>query len=278
MFFGRKLLIVTKHSKEQVIAPIFEKELGVICFVTDKFDTDTLGTFSGEIERKNDVLTTLRNKCLLAMKENDCDLAIASEGSFGAHPTIFIAHADDEMMLFLDTKNNVEIFAREISLETNFNASQINNESELLEFAEKVKFPSHGLILNPSENDFSTIFKGITDFENLIKDFNTLIENYSSAYVETDMRASFNPTRMKIIEKVALKLLKSVQNQCPVCQFPGFAIIKVNAGLPCEWCNNPTQSTLSFTYKCQKCNHLEEKLYPHGKKKEDPMYCDFCNP
>lgn len=41
MFQGRKLLIATKHKKENVIAPIFEKEFGVNCFVSDKFDTDT---------------------------------------------------------------------------------------------------------------------------------------------------------------------------------------------------------------------------------------------
>ncbi|MFV5690319.1 hypothetical protein [Flavobacterium sp. ZT3R25] len=39
-----------------MIAPILENELGVSCIVSDKFDTDTLGTFSGEIARKEDAL------------------------------------------------------------------------------------------------------------------------------------------------------------------------------------------------------------------------------
>ena len=278
MFKGRKLLIATKHHKEQVIAPIFENELGVLCFVTDKFDTDTLGTFSGEIDRKEDALTTLRNKCLLAMKANDCDLAIASEGSFGMHPSIFIAPADDEMMLFLDTKNNVEVIAREVSTNTNFNASKITNVVELMAFAEKVNFPSHGLILKPSQNNFNPIYKGITDIDDLLKKFHLLLEEFGSVYVETDMRANFNPTRMKLIEKVAMKLVESIQNKCPSCNFPGFSITKVNAGLPCEWCNSPTQSTLSYVYECKKCQHQKEVLHPHNKIKEDPMYCDYCNP
>lgn len=54
MFQGRKLLIATKHEKEKAIASIFEKELGVKCFVAPNLDTDTLGTFTGEIERKDD--------------------------------------------------------------------------------------------------------------------------------------------------------------------------------------------------------------------------------
>jgi hypothetical protein len=54
MFKGRKLIIATKHKKEIVIAPILEKGLGVKCFTDETFDTDRLGTFTGEIERKLD--------------------------------------------------------------------------------------------------------------------------------------------------------------------------------------------------------------------------------
>lgn len=278
MFNGRKLLIATKHNKEQVIAPVFESTLGVKCFVTNKFDTDTLGTFSGEIERKEDALSTLRNKCLLAMEANNCDLAIASEGSFGIHPTIFIAHADDEMMLFIDKKNELEIVVREISTKTNFNATEVKTEEELLEFSEKVQFPSHGLILKSSKEKFIKIYKGITDKKQLLENFNSMLEEFGSVYVETDMRANFNPTRMKVIKEVALKLLKSIQNECSVCKFPGFSVTKVNRGLPCEWCKRPTQSTLSFTYQCKKCNYEKVVFYPHKKKQEEPMYCDYCNP
>lgn len=62
MFQGRKLLIATKHKKEKVISPIIESELGVISEINTLFDTDSLGTFSGEIDRKDDVITTLKKK------------------------------------------------------------------------------------------------------------------------------------------------------------------------------------------------------------------------
>jgi hypothetical protein len=104
MFNGRKLLIATKHNKEQVIAPILEEGLGVHCFVPENYDSDIFGTFSGEVERKNTALETVRAKCLAAMAEFDCDLGIASEGSFGSHPSIFFAQADDEFLIFIDKK------------------------------------------------------------------------------------------------------------------------------------------------------------------------------
>ncbi|MBC7606087.1 MAG: hypothetical protein H7199_03915 [Burkholderiales bacterium] len=278
MFYDRRLLIATKHGKEKVIAPLFEKSLGVACFVSDKFDTDLLGTFSGEVSRKDDALTTLRNKCLLAAEKNQCDLVIASEGSFGAHPSVFFASADDELMMFMDTKNNIEIVVRELSLETNFNASTITNEVDLLEFAHRAQFPTHSLILKQSESNFNKIIKGINDLENLKKHFGAFKNQNGAAYVETDMRAHLNPTRMMVIEKAAAKLLLAVQSKCPQCETPGFTISKALEGLPCSWCNHPTSSTLSFLYTCKKCEFTKEVLYPHQKTAEDPTYCNLCNP
>ncbi|MBA9076754.1 hypothetical protein [Rufibacter quisquiliarum] len=50
-FEGRTLVIATMHRKEEVIAPLAEKYLGVTCQVPLHFDSDALGTFSGEVER-----------------------------------------------------------------------------------------------------------------------------------------------------------------------------------------------------------------------------------
>lgn len=61
----------------------------------------------------------------MAMELANCDLAVASEGSFGPHPTIYFVHADDEFLLFIDKKNDLEIIVRELSTVTNFNGSEI---------------------------------------------------------------------------------------------------------------------------------------------------------
>jgi hypothetical protein len=278
MFYGRSLLIATQHQKETVIAPIFEEGLELSCFISDVFNTDTLGTFSGEIRRQHDALTTLRNKCIFAMQANNCDLVIASEGSFGPHPTIFFAHANEELVMLIDSKNNLEIVAREISLETNFNGQTIENTNELLEFASNVKFPSHGIILKPAENNYSVIHKGINSESVLIEKFQELKKEFGTVYAESDMRAMYNPTRMKVIEKAAQKLLEKIKNQCPECKTPGFDIVKVKSGLPCENCYSPTRSTLCHVYQCKKCNHQKENMYPRGIQHEDAMYCDNCNP
>ncbi len=278
MFKGRSLIIATKHKKENVIAPIVENTLGVICFVNENFDTDKLGTFSGEIERELDPLSAARQKCLLAMELSNCDLGIASEGSFGQHPNVPFGSADEEFLIFIDTKNNIEIVVRELSMVTNFNGKSIKNEKDLLEFAELVKFPSHGLILRKSKNNAESMMKGITNVKDLKDRFKELFDIYGSVFAETDMRALFNPSRMSVIESAAHKLVKKINSYCPNCNLPGFGVTVVKKGLPCGLCNSPTASTLSFIYQCKGCDFEKEKLFPNNKTEEDPMYCDFCNP
>jgi len=282
LFDGRTLLIATKHEKNRVIAPVLEKELGVFCIVSYEFDTDFLGTFTGEIERKNDPLTTARIKCDLAMKQYYSDLAIASEGSFGPHPSSMFLAADEEILILIDSKNELEIVVREVSTNTNFSAAEIKTETEMLEFAEKAKFPSHGLILRPTKNDFTDVTysmkKGLQHPGELLIVFRRLMSTHGSAYAETDMRAIYNPTRMEVIAAAVLKLVEKIKCECPNCGRPGFSKTEIKKGLPCEWCGSPTNSPLSAIYTCKKCAFQKEELFPQNKEVEDPMYCDNCNP
>jgi hypothetical protein len=278
MFQDRKLIIATKHEKEKVIAPLLEEALGVLCFVSKDFDTDLLGTFTGEIERKLDPITTIRQKCLTAMELSNCDLGMASEGSFGPHPSMFFVSADDEFLIFIDKKNDLEIIVRELSIATNFNGKEVKNEEELLEFAHSVNFPSHGLILRKAKAENSNIIKGITDMSQLKEAFYKLMKDFNSVYAETDMRALYNPSRMKVIEAATQKLIAKINSLCPQCSKPGFGITDAKKGLACRLCGSPTNSTLSYICVCQYCKHTKEEMFPHEKTTEDPMYCDYCNP
>jgi hypothetical protein len=219
MFEDRPLIIATKHEKEKIIAPLFEGSFGVKCFTPENFDTDLLGTFTGEIERGDDPITTMRNKCLQAMEVSNCDLGIASEGSFGPHPTAFFVYADDEFIIFIDKKNNLEIIERELSLKTNFNGTKVKTEKELTEFANSAKFSSHALILRKAKHDYTEIIKGINNWQTLTETFQLLINKYGSAYAETDMRALYNPTRMEVIETATKKLIKKINSLARIAIF-----------------------------------------------------------
>lgn len=212
------------------------------------------------------------------MEISNCDLAIASEGSFGPHPHFFFIYAAEEILLLKDKKNDLEISVKELSTETNFNGREIKPEKELIAFTNWAHFPSHGLILRKSKDDFTAIEKGITDGERLVAVFEDIRQKYKTAYVETDMRAIYNPTRMKVIETATKKLIEKIASLCPKCNTPGFGITETKPGLPCALCKFPTRTTLSYIYTCQKCSFRKEQMYPHDKTTEDAAYYDFCNP
>lgn len=278
MFAGRVLAIATKHKKEQVIAPLLESELNLKCIVPTGLDTDQWGTFTGEVPRIHSPLDAARLKCQQAMEQLNCDLAVASEGSFGPHPHIPFSYANEELVLFVDKLNNLEIIATELSIETNFDSEEVTSIEHLFEFAARVGFPEHRLILRPNRESSFGIIKGIDSKVDLEKYFTQLKATSTSVFVETDMRAMHNPTRQKVIAKATAKLIEQIKSVCPVCGTPGFSVTDVIQGLPCENCDNPTRSILAVVYSCQRCNHQLEQAAPHGKKFEDPMYCDNCNP
>lgn len=275
-FKDKRVCIATMHGKEKVIAPVLELELGLKCVVDTRIDTDIFGTFSGEIDRRNSAFVTSKQKCLFATDKLGYDIAIASEGSFGPHPAIAFVNADIELLMYYDKINSVEVVVNEISTDTNFNKADVRDKVELLKFADRSKFPSHALILKDEKNQI--IKKGIQSEKVLIELFNENIKSNKFISVETDMRAHLNPTRMKVIERCANKLVEALKSTCPKCGMFGFVITASKDGLPCSNCASPTRSTLAFVSECKKCHHQTEKKFPHGKTHEDPMYCDFCNP
>lgn len=277
-FEGRQLVIASMHQKEQVLQPLLEASLKVTVSVAKGLNTDLLGTFSGEVTRIADPLTTARKKCELALDLTGGDLVLASEGSFGAHPSAFFLPANEEWLLLIDRKHQLEIHACHLSLETNFSGQEFHNLEELDAFASKVGFPSHGLILKRSKDNPEGILKGITDPDQLRTAALQLLETQGAGFVETDMRAMFNPSRMQVIQETAQLLIQKLNSLCPSCQLPGFAVTAAEPGLPCSLCGTPSSAALAHLLICSHCQHEEKVFFPQGKQTEDPQYCQVCNP
>jgi hypothetical protein len=274
VFKNRPLVIATMHHKEKVIAPILEQHLKVQCFLPEVFDTDSYGTFSSEIERNNSPLNTAREKCLAAMKLTNCDLGVASEGSFGPHPSYYFIPANEEIIILLDKKNKLEISARIIRTKTNYASEEIQTERELITFINQIHFPSHGIILKSDTN----IYKGIHDETELRKLFKQLNNEFGKVRIETDMRAMNNPTRMETIQEVCKELVDKINSLCPRCETPGFAVTRIELGLACSQCGTPSNQIKSKTYACKKCGFEKEEALNQNKERADPMYCLICNP
>ena len=274
--YERNILIATKHRKELVIAPILKENFKMNAIISFDFDSDELGTFSGEIERSLSPIETVKLKAKKALENTDYDLVIASEGSFGSHPVLFFSPCDEEFLYLYDKKNKFEILVKSLTTNTNLNSKEITSEKEFDAFLAEVKFPSHGVILKDKQSN--SLYKEINTESEIKSIFQKLLSKNGIVTCETDMRAMFNPTRMENIKELAYKLVEEIHLICPKCLHPGFQITEAKKGLPCAACNFPTASTLKFISKCSACSFQQEQLYPNKKQQEDPMYCDFCNP
>ena len=270
----KNAIVCTMHGKETVIEPVLNS-LG-FNWISAPFNTDQFGTFTGEIERKDTPLEAATKKCELAFNQTDATIAVASEGSFGPHPTVPFLPINEEIILFWDKESNVKITVSSLTTETNFSSKICHSSEDLLSFANQVGFPEHGLIL--SNDKRQKIYKGITDEKTLQARFNQLMSIDESVCVETDMRAHLNPTRMKHIASLAGKLKAKLLSVCPSCDTPGFGEEHFESGLPCSQCGLPTSSIKTKKTECTMCSYTASISYPNGKKVEDPQFCSFCNP
>ncbi len=279
-FNNRSAVLITLHKKEEVIFPLL-KPLGMKLSVFNSIDTDQFGSFTRDVPRKGTQLEAAQLKAKKALEISGEDIAISSEGSFGPHPQLFFVPANIELILFIDTLHKIEIAGWEISSDTNFSQAEVESVNEAMHFSTTCGFPTHGIVVRPNQgNSDSILFKGITN-EGILNEAVMRCINASKdgkALIETDMRAMYNPTRMKVIQKAAVNLLHKLQSVCPVCSWPGFEVTESLRGLTCENCFMPTKHVLKDIYTCKKCSYKNEMEYPGGKMYCEAQFCDFCNP
>ncbi|MDQ2100088.1 MAG: hypothetical protein QQW96_20870 [Tychonema bourrellyi B0820] len=282
LLLNRVAVLATMHQKEQVMAPILERELGVKILVPADLDTDSFGTFTREVKRLGTQIEAVRLKATKALEIAGETLAFASEGTFGPHPGMPYLPANREIVILLDIANNLELIGEYFSVETNYSHQLVSCTEEAQVFAKKVGFPEHALVIvvGDSTKDYAEIVKGIVTEKQLFDVVNAALKKSSrgQVHVETDMRAMYNPTRMKNIENATLDLVKKFYHFCPECGWPGFKVAERKIGLPCGLCHFPTQLVRSQIYQCQNCSYTKEELFPNGRETADPSQCQYCNP
>lgn len=275
-FKGRKIAIATKHEKEKVMGT-FLSELGLEYFVPKNFDTDKFGTFTREVTRSGNQLEAARKKAIEAMNYSGVDIAISSEGSFGQDPEISFVPSNLELVLFVDKKYGIEVRGHARTHDTNFAYSYVSSLEEALSFAKKVGFPEHGVIVRKHQKS-KEMYKDISswsEFEKIVTHF--LARPFvRKVFLETDMRAHRNPTRMKNIESAMADLVKNIKSLCPSCGVFGYSSIDTIPGLRCRLCKHPTDLSRALVYHCFGCDRTEEKQGDIDFA--EPVYCQYCNP
>lgn len=275
---GRRAALLTKHKKEEVIKPVLEKGAGLHIIVEADYDTDQFGTFTREIARLGSQLEAARYKAQKGMELKGLDLGVASEGSFGPHPSIPFLPLNREIVILVDAAEKLEICGACQNSNTNYASEVVENFAQAEIFAHKALFPSHHLVLRPDHGEHCSIVKGVNNWECLREAVSWAIAKSvtGKAFLETDMRAYANPSRMQNIKGAAEDLVAKINSRCAACKAPGFAVVENKKGLPCEECGLPTREVAAFIYLCQRCGYREERSAPDSAAPAGR--CGYCNP
>ena len=276
---NKTFVLATMHDKERIIAPLFQSELGVNVIVPEEFNTDRFGTFTKDVQRAGNQLEAARKKARAAMEITGIDIGLASEGSFGAHPSIPFISSNLEIVVLIDTKNDLEIVGHYRTSDVQAKGQEVSSVEEAIKLAVSWGFPEQGIILRSSEKNNKDIYKEITTMTDLRTTGEKLLSKWlvKSFFLETDMRAHRCPARMMSIKQATMDLIENCKALCPECATPGFVITDVVKGLPCNGCGLATDLVKETIHSCKKCLYREIK--PIVKKTfAEPGDCKWCNP
>jgi len=272
-------VLATQHGKERQLARPFAV-IGLEVSVVEGLDTDLLGTFTGEIDRVGSPREVALHKARLGIAHAGVPVGLASEGSFGPHPSSPFVAADHELLAFVDDDLGIEIVEGILSLDTNHDATTVASADQLDPFLERAGFPHHGVVVRPASHwDPDASRKGIRDPRLLTHAVARAAVSSTDglALVATDMRAQMNPTRQRVIRRLGFRLARRLAQRCPACRTPGYGIVDVVRGLPCELCAAPTDLVTDEVFGCARCAHRDRRsrrdlvAAPAGQ-------CPWCNP
>lgn len=277
----RTASLATKHAKERAIARPLRFALGLNVSVPAGLDTDALGTFTGEVPRRGTPQEVCERKARLGMKVTGLPLGLASEGSFGPHPVVPFVPAGIELMTFVDDERSFVLTESFVCEKTNYGHREARTVDELADWLPRVGFPSHALIVRTAaDGPGAPVAKGVTAVDGLRAAMAEAAARSDDgvAWVEPDMRAHLNPTRMRAIRRLAFKLARRLATPCPSCAAPGWGRTGTVTGLPCQLCRTPTALVRHEVFGCPACDHREERPRCDGLREASPQYCPLCNP
>lgn len=272
---GKTIAVGTRHGKQHQFAPAFRHLLGACLTTPPDLDTDRFGTFTGEVERRGGGTDAARAKALLAMEVTGLPFGLASEASYGVLPGGWFGH--EEVVVFCDTELGIEVVEGHRSTEVP-GCRQRARRPEDLPGLLVAGLPEQALTVRPDGTaaDLAPA-KGITDADTLAEAIAAAVAASPTgvALVEPDLRAHHNPSRRRVLRRLATNLARRLATECPACGAPGFGRVDSETGLPCRLCEAPTALVRAEIHACASCAHqLTRTVSPAA----DPAMCAYCNP
>ena len=270
--------LATIHAKELAVAPPFWRLLDAQIVVAPNVDTDSLGTFSGEVPRPAPVVETCAAKAELAFRTLDVDCAIASEGSYGPIDRVPLNPAGVEVMAFVDRRRGLRVIETLATHRTNWRLMRFKAGDPGVPLAVKaLGFPDYGVFVI-CNSDSSQPVKELACLDEVVAavDREASRSEDGLAMLIADMRAHRNPMRMKVLRALSWKLARRLQRLCPKCHTPGFGHIESRRGLPCEDCGDATHWIDFEIDGCAACGHAVGRPRKDGRLTASKLSCASC--
>ena len=275
---GGRIALLTRHGKERVLAPVLEPVLGGVLQRIDDFDTDALGSFTREIPRAGTQIEAARKKARIGMARTGLRRGLGSEGAFGADPYAGLVPWNVEIVVLVDDMLGIELVGMAQGPAVHAHR-EVSDWPTAAAFAREARFPEHHLVVRADDQHDPAYEKGIDTWEAFEAAFLRAQARSIAGrvFLESDLRAHANPTRMAMIGRAAEDLVVRYRSKCPRCANPGFSVVERQGGLPCSACGAPTREMLAEVFKCLKCAHTERRERT-DRTHADPGRCDLCNP
>lgn len=263
--------LLTQHGKAVAFEPAVRRLGGRLVLATG-FDTDTLGSFTGERERTLSPADAAQTKARLAAELAGTRFGLGSEGSYGPDPQVGLLPWGVEIVCGWDAERGQAVHAVAQGPQPAYRQGQFTDLAEALDWARALGFPQQGLIVGKP---------GLAVFDKTVADEATLRDRIAEAlahgpvWLEADMRAHRSPARMAMITRAADTLASRLLSPCPGCGLPGYGPVRLQAGAPCSSCGQPTAVARAEVWACSGCSHSHERLL---RAEVDPARCEFCNP
>ncbi len=270
--------LASKHRKESLLGPAFESLLGWTVELAD-FDTDSLGTFTGDVPRLLSPMETVLAKARAGALGRGVSRGLASEGTIGPHPAIPFVTVTRELVAFVDVATGHQVVESVVSSDIHALSETWSEETSLQSLAQRADFPRHAVIVRTAGFAKPVIVKGIRSPEKLAEaiDLCRRAGGGSDVVIETDYRAMECPSRQAIIEDCAWKLASRLTRLCPRCETRGWGVVDFQFGVPCGACGSISRDAIRADIEgCEGCDH--RVALPRESASIDPARCDVCNP
>jgi hypothetical protein len=258
-YAGCCIILTTNHAKSIAAAPPFWNRLSA-GMLEYGLNTDVPGAFPGHAGPEGSTCDRARRKCEWGLETLRVEYALASEGSFGLHPRIPFLPWCHEALHFIDRKRGFHLSVSHRGRDTNYQSRVVDAPEALARFAAEAKFPSHALILRPNDPvDSADVFAGIVTQGELEAAFRESLSRSKDGrvWVQTDMRAHMNPSRMTVIGELADALARRLATPCPACGAPGWGSIRGESADTGDAFAEPPRSVCRAVFGCVLCPHTE---------------------